>query len=825
MLNAALSGKPDVGNPHVGFDKREVASYPPSADRPEGAAMGCEMKTYSWIMAMLSALAVISYQVRADVEMPVVLPSPQVTIDVPSGVDDFSARIDAALRGAGLTSLEEAASIVKTGSGELVLSAAIPTTVTAEFHIMAGTFKVVTTSGASAFTLGDTSHGVYVHSGATLETFAETAEAINLGEEPVFFEGDGAEGKGGALFCSSVLSQTKGMFGRKLTMTDDATVKTSAGGQDLMRNGAPATGSDYIDMQGHVLSLDLGGFSRMKLHLVNPGHIASKNGNPLITADTDFRGDASNEFRLVGGTLQQSSNAGKNTYWTLSVERDTTLSVQGGGATMDLNCWYGPVNMKKSLMLGNVDSEGGAGFNSLVYGPGGFTVKSTKAHPTHLGLACPSNSFSGGVTADNASIDLYAVGALPANGGAVSLRNSKIVFSGDALGRTFELPTIDVTGSSTVENAGGAWGGAIVKAGAGELSTTARAAFRSLDLQGGSLLFGSAEILPGAGLYGGSSNMVFWAEREDPASTIYTDASKAYYDTYTLTNGVYRSPELAYVSFEHRLFATYTGYVWNRAPTNETWSFAYCYETCSKLIIDGEDLGHESVRKPLFVDRLMTPGAHSIQIRLAVNASVGRPGGAVTNANSLGWPDNFGIAYDRRGRGTRNASDYEKFEDPGDGSLFTLMADGSVPSAYNPTLNVDELKVVAGTSLELGGASIAVSNFLNATALTNARAKSAISNSTVSVFGRWTLDASDVVAGNRLATDRKLAFAEGATFALQGNQKLLAFKTPFLIATAEEGIEGVPMPTGEGLELKLSDDGKSLYLTRVPYKGMMILFR
>ena len=46
-----------------------------------------------------------------------------------------------------------------------------------------------------------------------------------------------------------------------------------------------------------------------------------------------------------------------------------------------------------------------------------------------------------------------------------------------------------------------------------------------------------------------------------------------------------------------------------------------------------------------------------------------------------------------------------------------------------------------------------------------------------------------------------------------------------MIATAAEGIEGLPTPIGEGLELKLSDDGKSLYLTRVPYRGFMLLFR
>ena len=38
MTNAILRGKPDAGNPHVRFDEGEVASYPPTAGRPEGVA-------------------------------------------------------------------------------------------------------------------------------------------------------------------------------------------------------------------------------------------------------------------------------------------------------------------------------------------------------------------------------------------------------------------------------------------------------------------------------------------------------------------------------------------------------------------------------------------------------------------------------------------------------------------------------------------------------------------------------------------------------------------------------------------------------------------
>ena len=38
MKNAALSGKPYAGNPHVRFDEGEVASYPPTVGRPEVVA-------------------------------------------------------------------------------------------------------------------------------------------------------------------------------------------------------------------------------------------------------------------------------------------------------------------------------------------------------------------------------------------------------------------------------------------------------------------------------------------------------------------------------------------------------------------------------------------------------------------------------------------------------------------------------------------------------------------------------------------------------------------------------------------------------------------
>ena len=63
---AVLNGKPDAGNPHVRFDEGEVASYPPTAGRPEGVATrGAKprrgsllyrmMRKFSFIVSLLIA--------------------------------------------------------------------------------------------------------------------------------------------------------------------------------------------------------------------------------------------------------------------------------------------------------------------------------------------------------------------------------------------------------------------------------------------------------------------------------------------------------------------------------------------------------------------------------------------------------------------------------------------------------------------------------------------------------------------------------------------------------------------------------------------------
>ena len=66
MKNAALSGKPYAGNPHVRFDEGEVASYPPTVGRPEGVAMrGAKPRCGSLLYKSLLSVLVVGVSCAA----------------------------------------------------------------------------------------------------------------------------------------------------------------------------------------------------------------------------------------------------------------------------------------------------------------------------------------------------------------------------------------------------------------------------------------------------------------------------------------------------------------------------------------------------------------------------------------------------------------------------------------------------------------------------------------------------------------------------------------------------------------------------------------
>ncbi|NLG00693.1 MAG: hypothetical protein GX565_11155, partial [Lentisphaerae bacterium] len=112
----------------------------------------------------------------------------------------------------------------------------------------------------------------------------------------------------------------------------------------------------------------------------------------------------------------------------------------------------------------------------------------------------------------------------------------------------------------------------------------------------------------------------------------------------------------------------YAGFIWNRSPTNETWSFAESIDDNALLVLDGEVLFNDARWGSTTVaTRTVTPGPHAIELRVYNHGGVGGP------AAQDGWTtSDWGFGVDRLGRGLKDTACYERLLDPGDGSLLTV---------------------------------------------------------------------------------------------------------------------------------------------------------
>ena len=112
----------------------------------------------------------------------------------------------------------------------------------------------------------------------------------------------------------------------------------------------------------------------------------------------------------------------------------------------------------------------------------------------------------------------------------------------------------------------------------------------------------------------------------------------------------------------------YTGFIWNRSPTNEVWSFAESIDDCVLLVLDGETLINDGQwNRTTVATRTITPGPHAIELRVYNHGGLGGP------AAEDGWTTTeWGFGVDRLGRGLKDTACYERLIDPGDGSLLTV---------------------------------------------------------------------------------------------------------------------------------------------------------
>jgi autotransporter-associated beta strand protein len=136
----------------------------------------------------------------------------------------------------------------------------------------------------------------------------------------------------------------------------------------------------------------------------------------------------------------------------------------------------------------------------------------------------------------------------------------------------------------------------------------------------------------------------------------------------------------------------YTGYIWNRAATNVTWTFGKCFDDSVLVRIDGAAvIDHSGWNTPLKANVTLTPGPHAFEARFGQGTGgVGGTTGATGNPDTEWWNvGGLGLGVDWQGRNAAVRANYVALVDPGDGSLFTVNLPETAPDGV--------VRVVEGT--------------------------------------------------------------------------------------------------------------------------------
>ncbi|MCQ2391569.1 MAG: hypothetical protein MJ240_09110, partial [Kiritimatiellae bacterium] len=235
--------------------------------------------------------------------------------------------------------------------------------------------------------------------------------------------------------------------GEGLVVTADAAVRTPGTGTVNSRSGSNPLA---LDLQGHTLTLGgkgrfvIGGLNVKRpgrLELVDGVHLALEHGN------TRLNGSAANVLACKrAGSLQFLDTKG-DLDWTLDASGLDQIRVWRSGKTKDFTTnvcyWTGPVRTgprQLPLLLG----ANSFSFRGPVSGSG-LQAFGDPRQKGHLGLFSPSNSLVRGVGVQDACLHLACEGALPAEGGALTLTNACVELMDDAL--DYHLPVLEAVAS------------------------------------------------------------------------------------------------------------------------------------------------------------------------------------------------------------------------------------------------------------------------------------------------------------------------------------------------------------------------------------------
>ena len=281
----------------------------------------------------------------------------------------------------------------------------------------------------------------------------------------------------------------------------------------------------------------------------------------------------------------------------------------------------------------------------------------------------------------------------------------------------------------------------------------------------------------------------------------------------------------------------YHGYLWNRTDAPVTW------RVCSAMMYGTY----------IFV-RGASPSSVLIQSNWGKFGSVGeitlQPGAneidivAYRNVNDLAWrwagnpsteiklPLSYctDTSWDITGITAREVitnktlkAKFQPLSDGGSGLLFTTTATTGGAAFTDDEPVFEELVFEPGTTLDLNGNfAFYAKNLTGCPTVTN-------NEGTFGITNHWTILSSDFPKNDPtvrrpMTVDGILAFPEGATFSVDDDDAIVSSANGTVVATATDGIEGVPVCTGAKPRWKLTVSGNNL-LFGPAYNYTLLIFQ
>ena len=510
------------------------------------------------------------------------------------------------------------------------------------------------------------------------------------------------------------------------------------------------------------------------VEIVSGGDIEVLQGRLHLQGDAVWAGSEDNMLSIAKEAMLGMREATCSIPWTLDLDDGAILYPSKGDINnFGGNNWSGPVIVNGAVAVKYKMEETTNTVIRLdgpVSGTGAFVINSG----AWLVLSSSDNAFTGGVDVSGSAgssggLVLAANGALPANGGKLTIRSGTVRLSS---AERYDLPEVEVTSGGRIEGDHWGYGGTVVKLtkwGANILDFAAGLTVTGETHIGKSLMRVSESPTGTPGLIGvhkcfdtqGDWEAFCECSGEPSAAHLKNAFSKlisiGYEDQIQQTMF---SPEAAYRSWttdEQYLLAAYAGYIWNNDLTNKICTFASSIADTSILWVNNERLFKRTASSKdaggnthflSLGECVLLPGPNSFKLLMGHRKS-GSKGTRDDLRDDVGvyWAKDNGVMYREGAYGApavTNYLDFARLVDSGDGMLFTTTKD---PSTARVDLNeslyrahFDSLRFDRNAekrcAIDLGGIDMFRQNgFVGCPRITNG---------TMCVTGVWSFAANDI---------------------------------------------------------------------------------